>query len=364
MLDGLRGLAVLVVFALHMTPSLAAGGIIGVDVFFVLSGFLITALLVQEVDRTGSIHFGHFYLRRGLRLLPALVVMLLVYGVYSAIVVGGEHASYTRKAIVSILCYYHNWRVSTHPDPRGLLHCWSLSVEEQFYFLWPLALAGLLRLRLRRGTIMGLVALAIVASAGWRAWSYGDCRLDEVVRLRGLYTHLDTRADALLSGCLAALLASWTRVTTSRRAGVFFKWVTVPAALFLACQAVEMPLPAGILMYGGFTLIAVASGVLILGLLGPAPQPLRRLLEAPALAGRRPRVLRAVPWHYPVCTELQRYSFFGSKSLGTYVVLQVGLSFGVTLLSYYGIERPLARLKPARLRPTAATPAESAQVAA
>src|SRR5712691_8182595 len=92
-LDGLRGLAVLTVLALHLntSPSLAAGGIIGVDVFFVLSGFLITALLVQEVDRTGSIHFGHFYLRRGLRLLPALVVMLLVYWLYAAIVVGGDY---------------------------------------------------------------------------------------------------------------------------------------------------------------------------------------------------------------------------------------------------------------------------------
>jgi len=134
-LDGLRGLAVLMVLALHMTPSLAAGGIVGVDIFFVLSGFLITALLVQEADRTGSIHFGHFYWRRGLRLLPALVVMLLVYWLYSAIVIGGAHATYTRKAVVSILGYYHNWRVDAHPDPRALLHCWSLSVEEQFYFL-------------------------------------------------------------------------------------------------------------------------------------------------------------------------------------------------------------------------------------
>ena len=152
-------------------------------------------------------------------------------------------------------------------------------------------------------------------------------------------------------------------MTTSRRLGAILRWTTVPAALFLVYEALEMPLAGPVLMCGGFTLIAGATAVLILGLLGAAPRPFRQLLESPALVAVGRISYGLYLWHFPVIVELQRHAFFGAKSTALRMVLLLGLAFGLTLLSYYGIERPLVRLKPARLRP-AAVPDEPVRAAA
>src|SRR5262249_48195745 len=121
----------------------------------------------------------------------------------------------TLKNIYSVLGYYSNWRILLRPDGRvsPLLHTWSLSVEEQFYFLWPPALAGLLWLRLPRPAVLAIVLAGIAASAGLRA-----CLWQGVQSFPALYMRLATRADALLVGCLTALLARWGMLPQSRRA--------------------------------------------------------------------------------------------------------------------------------------------------
>src|SRR5579885_2477102 len=136
-LDGLRGLAILAVFVYHL--QLITGGFLGVDVFFVLSGFLITSLLLEEWQRRGTISFPRFYMRRALRLLPAFFAFLLACFVYIVIFRPDEVAAFRKEALVAA-CYVSNWP-TLHQVPMPTLgHAWSLSLEEQFYFLWPLLL--------------------------------------------------------------------------------------------------------------------------------------------------------------------------------------------------------------------------------
>src|SRR5262249_27186054 len=159
-------------------------------------GFLITALLLEEWQRTGAVSLRRFYLRRALRLLPALVVLLAVCWLFARACLPSRQEVLTRQGVVSALGYYANWRVFRHQDAHDLLtHTWSLSVEEQFYFLWPLALAVLLRLRLGRPALLGVVAAAVGGCAVLRAvlW-HGSHAFPE------LYMRPATRADTLPIG--------------------------------------------------------------------------------------------------------------------------------------------------------------------
>src|SRR6266700_848849 len=145
-LDGLRGLAILMVLAFHL--GFVPGGFLGVDVFFVLSGFLITTLLAEEWQARGSISLKHFYLRRALRLLPALAVLLTVCALAKLLTRPWSETVAFGKEIVGVAGYLANWP-SLHGVPmRTLGYTWSLSVEEQFYLLWPILFLGMLRLGL------------------------------------------------------------------------------------------------------------------------------------------------------------------------------------------------------------------------
>src|SRR5579862_1099054 len=147
-LDGLRAIAVLAVLGYHTWEGAFRGGWVGVDIFFVLSGYLITSILLAERDRRGTISFRQFYLRRALRLLPALVLCLAV-AIALAASQGPTLRDATTKEAAAATLYAANWWQVLRPHaPIGLLaHTWSLSVEEQFYLCWPLALSGLLALR-------------------------------------------------------------------------------------------------------------------------------------------------------------------------------------------------------------------------
>src|SRR5690349_4830015 len=144
-LDGLRGLAVLAVFLYHdgfgrVGTVVAPGGFIGVDVFFVLSGFLIATLLLLERRRTGRIDLTHFWVRRVRRLIPALLLMLLGVALYAATVAAPSTLDEIRAQAIATLLYFQNWYLAftPHSIASPLSHTWSLSVEEQWYLIWPL----------------------------------------------------------------------------------------------------------------------------------------------------------------------------------------------------------------------------------
>ena len=151
-LDGLRGVAVLLVFVFHAARSGLPGGFIGVDIFFVLSGYLITSILLTQYRRTGGIRVGEFYARRVRRLLPAVVLLVVVVVIREAIWGDVLAAGERLKDALATLFYVENWNLIAQADeyfaesiaPSPLRHAWSLSIEEQFYLVWPWLLVGIL----------------------------------------------------------------------------------------------------------------------------------------------------------------------------------------------------------------------------
>ena len=143
-LDGLRGVAVISVIIMHGHSGFMTGGYLGVDVFFALSGFLITSLLIREADANGQINFSHFYFRRALRIFPAFGLLLAIFCGYA--IWGGLSGSTLTAEILSSGLYVSNWtRAFGLGYPVYMSHTWSLAIEEQFYFLWPPIFALLLK---------------------------------------------------------------------------------------------------------------------------------------------------------------------------------------------------------------------------
>ena len=201
-LDGLRALAVMLVLAAHLGIPFMHGGVIGVDLFFVLSGFLITGLLLEEQERNGQIHYPAFYARRALRLFPALVLLLPLVGIAAHLSPEIDKATgdLTTGGIPWVLLYLANWPRATGTQLGLFGHTWSLAIEEQFYLLWPAALFLLVRKRTDypRALVVSLSVAALVAVHRAVEWLQG-AGIDRVAN------GTDMRADALLIGCATAL---------------------------------------------------------------------------------------------------------------------------------------------------------------
>jgi peptidoglycan/LPS O-acetylase OafA/YrhL len=271
-LDGVRGLAVLAVLLYHAGVRWLPGGLLGVDAFFVLSGFLITGLLLNEWRSTGRLELRTFWARRARRLLPALLLLLVLVSIDVAVTGSGTSRSSFRWDALSTLGYVANWRFAfshqgyfgaTSPSP--LLHLWSLGVEEQFYLLWPLVVFGLLRAGRRvrghdREALGDVSILLALASTFWMAFLI-DHRHASTDRL---YYGTDTRAAALLVGAALAALAGRVRVPTlagvAGLAGLFTIWSTTSGQ-------------AGWLYRGGFLLTALTVA-LVIGAVAAAPRSL------------------------------------------------------------------------------------------
>jgi peptidoglycan/LPS O-acetylase OafA/YrhL len=209
-LDGLRALAVIAVFAYHARIDWLPGGFLGVDLFFVLSGYLITSLLLVEWEARNRIDLRRFWLRRARRLLPALVVVVLGSLILSAIF-ARQDLAHTRSDVLGSLFYYANWHeivanrsyFNVMGNPSLLQHTWSLAVEEQFYIVWPLLLVPCLVL-LGRERMPMIVTAGIAASAALM-WILYNPNGDP----SRVYFGTDTRAFLLLMGILLALVWPW-----------------------------------------------------------------------------------------------------------------------------------------------------------
>lgn len=340
-LDGLRALAIVLVLLHHSAGGnyLARGGFVGVDVFFVLSGFLITALLVREHESTGRINLPYFYARRALRLFPALFTLLTAYVIYiNYSDLGWEIQWLKYKAVLATLFYYNNWRLAfggLDTLNYGLAPTWSLSIEEQFYLLWPLALIGLLKLRSHSARI-GLVVCGIVAVTLWRATLWQG----EAFAHRQFFG-FDTRSDGLLWGCLLGLLAAGGRLPKTfwqRRA------LTVAAIIsagFLLAVNFLVEWNGKFVYLGGFTLICAASSCLLLeAFLSPSK------LFAFALENKLSVWLGRISYgiyiyHLPVYIWVSSFKRHWVVITG----VQITLALTAAALSYYLIEKPCLRLK-------------------
>lgn len=330
-LDGLRGIAILLVVLAHAyVPGFLYGDQVGVTLFFVLSGFLITSLLLEELDRTGTISLRSFYRRRLLRLAPAFLVMVAT--VTAANLVVGAPGTLRNAALA--LAYVGNWSVAASDWVGNLNHTWTLAIEEQFYVVWPVALLLLAtRLRLSRRAIGALLAAVIVVLGIERiALVAAGVTLDRIV------FGSDTRADALLIGCLLATgFAAASRVP--HRAILY---AAAAAILILALLVIGMPLA----MEWRLLVIALAAA----GLLGAALRDplLRRLLAWRPLVGVGRISYGMYLWNVPLMWAL--FAHVEPLALPVRTVIIVGSNIGLAAASYVAVERPFLRVK-ARSQP-------------
>jgi peptidoglycan/LPS O-acetylase OafA/YrhL len=319
-LDGLRGLAVLSVVLFHL--GLLPNGYLGVDVFFVLSGFLITSLVLGEHARTGTVSLRRFYLRRSLRLFPALAAMV-AFCVAVAVVTRTAVADALHDAAVSLF-YVANLTTM----PSGLIdHTWTLALEEQFYLLWP----ALLLLALRRPGSRWAFAPALAVTIAILA---ADLALGQAGAV-----HTYTRAMGLPLGCALALGVSWTRgmALLGRCSGL--------SALALLVL-VALPVPAALTTGWPVSLGAVLS-VPIVVLLTTRRVP---VLESAVLRWFGLRSYSLYLWHFPLLT-LTVHHVPGSIPATARHLIGLLASLGAAELSYRWVEQPVLRFRDRRTNP-------------
>lgn len=333
-LDGLRGAAVIAVLIYHAAPSALIGGFLGVDVFFVLSGYLITAILIREHERTGRIDLGQFWIRRLLRLVPALLLMVTIATAYK-ITVGGWREPLIDAAFV--LGYIANWSHAFGIRPLYLLgHTCSLAVEMQFYLLWPPLFLSLVASGVQRRTAAGLIVAVAVAVAAYRAWAIHEWATPD-----RLYNGLDARADSLFLGCATAFALADEGLSRALRC----RWISVAAYFAAACLG-------GLLFaknyqnlryYEGlFFVVACGSAAIVAALISGRMTAARRLLEWPPLVWVGVVSYGVYLWHIPVYRIMQAEADASPAAL---LAVGVPLTFAIAAASYYVIERPALRLK-------------------
>jgi len=343
-LDGLRAFAVGGVLLYHAGVSWMPGGFLGVDLFFVLSGYLISSLLLVEFARTGRIDLKRFWIGRARRLLPAALLVIVVCLIIAAVFLTGQLADARADALASAF-YINNWHqiladrsyFATFGRPSLFQHLWSLAVEEQFYLLWPLLLTfGLTRLR--RGQVVILTAAGLVVSALLMAVIYdphGDASR--------VYYGTDTRAAPLLAGALLAFAWPPQRFTGApgRGAAIVLDALGVAGIGILVMAMVGWHDYDQWLFRGGFLLAELATVLLIAVLVHPAAHIGRAFGVAPMRwIGQRSYGIYL--WHWPVMA-LTRPGIDLHFSRSLIIVGQIALTIGIAALSYRYLEMPVRR---------------------
>ncbi|MCL6452939.1 MAG: acyltransferase family protein [Alicyclobacillus sp.] len=344
-LDGLRAIAVLAVMAYHLNLSFAPGGLLGVGVFFVLSGYLITDLLINQWRATQRIDFKDFWLRRARRLLPALLLMLAVTVLWVAYERPSQLVSLRGDVLAAVL-YVSNWWFVFHhvsyfasfgpPTPFG--HLWSLAVEEQFYLLWPLLLFLGLRWTPRRGALVGCTTALAAASAVAMALIYQPGTDPSRV-----YYGTDTRAFSLLIGAALAMVWPSTRLSRTLPRGQRFAIDAVGTAgiATILAMVVFSNEYQNFLYRGGMVVLSLATAAAVAALAHPAS----RLAACFGIAPLRWLGVRSYGiylWHYPVIVLTTPLVDTGGPQ-PVRMVAQVLLSIALAALSWQLVEEPIRR---------------------
>jgi peptidoglycan/LPS O-acetylase OafA/YrhL len=348
-LDGIRAVAVLAVIAYHLGYVRVRGGFLGVDVFFVLSGYLITSLLLSEHARTGAIDLVAFWYRRARRLLPALFLMLIVVSIWIGISSPAFELEMRREDILWTLFYGANWHyIATGQDyfaqfasASPLRHTWSLAIEEQFYLAWPLIVGIALWLGRRRPAVVGAICVAGIAlsvAAMAALYDAGDPSR--------AYYGTDTRMHELLVGALLAVLlhscAGKRAMVLAARAAPA---VAVAAGLGLVVVFARLS-DTDALYYRGVSLLVALGAAALVWSVEVAPRSIaaRALSLRPvAWVGRISYGLYL--WHWPVILAVTaRWGPFrllpGSFGLNGE---RLALTFAVATASFYLLEQPIRR---------------------
>ncbi len=366
-LDGIRGVAIIVIMGYHGGVFLTSGGFYSLDTFFALSGFLITSLLISEWQRSTTIRLGRFWARRARRLLPAMLVMLLGVALFAAFLVPAGTYPTLRGDAYSALFYFANWHFIANGSnyfnqtalTSPLTHTWSLAVEEQFYLIWPLVVLGVFKLWRSTRALLAVCITGALASAIEMALLYSPGDVDR------LYYGTDTRAQSLLVGAaLAASLSLWA--DHRRRAGALPALIDRAArqlggdpawaaqtvrgrAAALAVGVAGVALSAllwTLVTYndafayrGGFLLAALATTAVLFSVVCAQRSILARCLSVTPLRYVGRISYGMYLWHFPLFifidnarTGLTGYPLFA---------VRVALTLAVASASFYVIERPI-----------------------
>lgn len=334
-LDGLRAIAVTAVFLYHSRIDWLPGGFLGVDLFFVLSGYLITSLLLVEWEARNRIDLRRFWLRRARRLLPALVVVVLASLVLSAIFARQDLAR-TRSDVFSSLFYFANWHqivanrsyFNLMGNPSLLQHTWSLAVEEQFYIVWPLLLVPCLVLVGRKRMPMIVIAgIAASAALMWILYNPNDPSR--------VYYGTDTRAFLLLMGILLALVWPW--IVRLRQAVPLLELFGIAALVGSVLLFRQMQDFNPTLYRGGDLAAAFCFAVLVAAVAHPKTGIGEALGVAP-LRWIGERSYGIYLWHWPIIILVAGVN--ARPSVGV-VVAEAALVLAVAALSYKYVEQPI-----------------------
>ncbi|KGN36723.1 acyltransferase family protein [Knoellia subterranea] len=347
-LDGLRAIAILAVLAFHLDPRWLPGGFLGVDVFFVISGFLITTLLVRERASEGRIDLRGFWTRRARRLLPALLVLVPSVILLARLVETDLLVGIGRQAI-GALTFTSNWlEIGAGSDyfhstsPQLLMNLWSLAVEEQFYLVWPLVAIGLMFFvrssRARAGIAVALALGSAVLMAS---------RYDPELGATRVYYGTDTHLMGLMLG--AALAFAWAAPHRAWTSTDLWQRLRVPvvagAAIVLAALVALLDESTPLTFRGGILLASLATTVLVLGVV-ERPSPLRSALDLPVLRWIGERSYGLYLWHWPVILIVEADLSWASRGADDYVWSRlwcVVVTAAIADLSYRFIETPVRR---------------------
>jgi peptidoglycan/LPS O-acetylase OafA/YrhL len=357
-LDGVRALGIVLVLFFHGGFSWAGGGFFGVDVFFVLSGFLITGLLVSEYRQNAGIGLARFWGHRVRRLVPALLVMLVGIALYGYFLAPSDTLGQLRGDALATLFYVNNWHQISGSQgyfaalntPRPLLHTWSLSIEEQFYLVWPLLVLGILRWSRSLRTLLVVTVAGAVASAVAMAVVYGNGSGESRA-----YYGTDTRAQALLIGAALAIVLAHPlprrrtgpvpttslirsfALSRTARLGLAGVGVVGLAAVLVLSTADDST--TAWIYRGGFTLVALATAAIIACVALVPDGSLSR-----ALSLRPVRYVGAISYglylyHWPIFVVVD-HARTGLVGWPLFVV-RVALSFAVAVASFHFLEMPV-----------------------
>jgi peptidoglycan/LPS O-acetylase OafA/YrhL/lysophospholipase L1-like esterase len=344
-LDGVRALAVIAVLVYHGMPGWAPGGFLGVDVFFVLSGYLITSLLVNEAGRRHAVDLGRFWLRRARRLFPVLVLacgVIVLIGWASPRIVDVPTLG---ADIATTIGYVVNWRfVIAHQDyfaqfaqPSFLRHAWSLAIEEQFYLVWPLVVAGALVWRKVRPSRFAIgCGIAALLSATWMATLY-----EMGASTSRLYYGTDTRAQALLLGAAFGAAGVGHRSIGSRPKRRAVEGIGLAGLAGVVACVVMIADRTSMLYTGGFALAALCAMALVTDAAQPDASPLGRVLAIAPLVWIGRISYGIYLWHWPVVllATPDRIGVGGVALFG----VRVAITLAVAVASYFLVEQPIRR---------------------
>ena len=336
-LDGSRGLMTLGVLTAHTRMALFGGAMVYMDVFFAMSGYLITSLLIAEQRKHGSISLEKFYVRRLQRLYPALIAMLVVL-VAASVALSSELRLRLTEAAVTFVYLSDYWRAFGGPGVYYTGHTWSLAVEEQFYLLWPLAFIFLTR----RYGVSRAAAFVVFATAAafalWRVWLTYDG-----ASIARLYNSFDTRADALLGGCGLALLLDRVDLAAHPRASAILAGSLAPIAAFMVVLGFTADSNLRWYYYISPLFGTVPALIGIAGFVQPQRTFMHAVYELPAVVFCGRICYGLYIWHYPVFTVIADnlpYRYVSTLLIGW------PITFALAIASYHLIERHFMRTRP------------------